>query len=157
MAELVLLIGLQASGKTTFYRSRFADTHVHVSKDRLRNNRNPQRRQCALIREALAAGRDVVADNTNSTPEQRAPLIAIGREFGARIVGYALETSVADSLRRNSLRAGKERIPDVAIHVTARRFTPPRLEEGFDALYQVRLVEGKGFEINTDGPASASG
>jgi predicted kinase len=31
--ELVIFIGLQASGKSTFYHERFARTHVHVSKD----------------------------------------------------------------------------------------------------------------------------
>ena len=43
--QLVILIGLQASGKSTFYRTRFADTHTWISKDRLRHNRNPGRRQ----------------------------------------------------------------------------------------------------------------
>ena len=42
--ELVLLIGLQAAGKSTFYRARFAGTHDWVSKDRFPNNRNPARR-----------------------------------------------------------------------------------------------------------------
>lgn len=146
--ELVILIGLQASGKTTFYQSRFASTHVHVSKDRLRNNPNPERRQRTLIREALAAGRDVVVDNTNATPEQRAPLIAIGCEMGARVVGYYFETSVADSISRNSRRQGRERIPDVGIYVTSKRLKPPAWEEGFDELHRVTLVEGKGFAVD---------
>jgi len=57
MNELVILVGLQASGKTSFYRSHLAATHVHVSKDLMRNNRSPARRQVQLIAEALAAGR----------------------------------------------------------------------------------------------------
>jgi predicted kinase len=160
MAELILLTGLQASGKTTFYRSRFADTHVHVSKDRLRNNANPERRQRVLIREALAAGHSVVVDNTNSTPEQRAPLIAIGRQFAARVISYYLETSVADSLRRNALRPGKQRIPDVGIYATAKRLKPPLPQEGFDELYHVRIVEDveydEGFEV-IDAPPGGPG
>ena len=31
--EVVILIGLQGAGKTTFYRRHFADSHVHVSRD----------------------------------------------------------------------------------------------------------------------------
>jgi len=31
--ELVVFTGLQASGKTSFYRHHLADTHAHVSKD----------------------------------------------------------------------------------------------------------------------------
>src|SRR5690349_2811421 len=74
--ELVILSGLQASGKSTFAAERFAATHVHVSKDRLRNNPKPERRQHQLVAEALAAGRSVVVDNTNPTAEDRAALIA---------------------------------------------------------------------------------
>ena len=39
--ELVILVGLQASGKSTFFRERFAATHEHVSKDLFRNNKTP--------------------------------------------------------------------------------------------------------------------
>ena len=39
--ELVIFVGLQASGKSTFFRERFATTHELVSKDLLRNNKNP--------------------------------------------------------------------------------------------------------------------
>ena len=60
--ELVIFIGLQASGKTSFYRSRLAQTHVHISKDLMRNNRRPERRQQQLVREALSAGRSLVVD-----------------------------------------------------------------------------------------------
>ena len=47
--EVVVFVGLQGSGKSTFYRTFYASTHVLVSKDRFRNNRKPQRRQMQLI------------------------------------------------------------------------------------------------------------
>jgi len=57
--ELVIFIGLQASGKTTFRQTRFDGTHVIVSKDLLRNNRRPQSRQMHLIEAALTANAPV--------------------------------------------------------------------------------------------------
>jgi hypothetical protein len=60
MLEVIVFVGLQGAGKSTFYAQRFAATHVLVSKDRLRTNRRPERRQRRLIAEALAAGRSVV-------------------------------------------------------------------------------------------------
>ena len=48
-AELVIFVGLQASGKSTFFREGFAATHEHVSKDLFRNNRNRNRRQEELV------------------------------------------------------------------------------------------------------------
>jgi predicted kinase len=77
--ELVLLVGLQGSGKSTFCRTHYAATHVLVSKDRFRNNRRPQRRQMQLIEQALKEGSSVVVDNTNVTVEHRAPIIQLAR------------------------------------------------------------------------------
>ena len=43
--ELVLIIGLQGAGKSTFARAHFADGYVYVSRDLLRNNRQRNERQ----------------------------------------------------------------------------------------------------------------
>jgi predicted kinase len=146
--ELVLFIGVQGSGKSTFYRQRFAATHDHISLDRLRNvTPHPRRRQEQLLAEALAAGRSVVVDNTSPTPAVRAPLIALGRAHGATIVGYYFVTPLADALARNRRREGRERVPDVAIYATAKKLVPPSYAEGFDRLYAVRIGEDGGFEV----------
>ena len=139
--ECVILIGLPAAGKTSFYRERFAGTHDHVSKDLMRNTRRPQWRQEHLVAESLAAGRSVVIDNTNPSADVRAPLIALARAQGAEVTGYYFPTEAGDALRRNRTREGRDRVPDVAIFTVRKRLEPPRLEEGFDRLYVVRLNE----------------
>lgn len=146
--ELVVFIGLQGAGKSSFYRTRFAATHVHVSKDRLRNNRNPERRQRQLIAEALEEARSVVVDNTNATAEVRRPLIDLGRAAGARVVGYYFESRLEDCLKRNAQRQGKARVPDVALYVTAKKLEQPTHAEGFDELFHVRLTEGGDFVVS---------
>jgi predicted kinase len=145
--ELVLFVGLQGSGKSSFYRARFAGTHDLVSKDRFPNNRNPARRHHQLIEEALAAGRSVVVDNTNPTAQERAELIALARSFGAAVVGYYFESRLADCLERNRRRQGKERVPDVALYATRKRLCRPSPAEGFDRLYYVRLLGEERFEV----------
>jgi predicted kinase len=145
--ELVVFVGLQAAGKSSFYRAGFAGTYTLISKDLLRSSRNRQARQMALIEQALLRGESVVVDNTNPRIEDRMPLIAIGRVFGARIVGYQFEAGLPECLRRNALRPGRARVPDVAIYATARRLEHPREAEGFDAIFRVRLIEGGGLEI----------
>jgi predicted kinase len=67
--ELVVFVGLQASGKSTFFREGFAQTHEHVSKDLLPHNRDKNKRQENILRAALSAGRSVVVDNTSPTPK----------------------------------------------------------------------------------------
>jgi len=147
--ECVILVGLPASGKSTFFRERFAGTHDHVSKDLLRNNRQPQRRQEQLIAESLASGRSVVVDNTNPAVAVRAPLMAIARKHGAEVVGYYFVTEAGDALRRNRARGGRERVPDVAIFTARKRLEPPTIAEGFDRLFTVRMNEAeKTFEVS---------
>lgn len=145
--ELVLFIGLQGAGKSSFFRERFAETHAHVSKDLWPKARHRERRQRRLIAEALDAGRSVVVDNTNPSAEVRAPLMEIGKRHGARVVGYYFESNVEECLERNARREGSARVPEVGFFATLKLLQRPSYSEGFDALYYVRLVPEDGFEV----------
>ncbi|MFN7132318.1 MAG: AAA family ATPase, partial [Myxococcales bacterium] len=140
--ELVIFVGLQGAGKSSLYQACYAATHVLVSKDLLRNNPRPERRQRVLIEEHLARGSSVVVDNTNPRLEDRAPLIELGRRFGARVVAVHVRSTVRESLERNARRDGRARVPDVAIFSAAKRMVPPTAAEGFDAVYFARLSKG---------------
>ena len=95
-------------------------------------------RQEPLIEAALKAGKSVVVDNTNPSVAVRAPLIALGRRHGARIVAYFFETEVKTLLARNSKRQGKARVPNVAIFVTKKKLAPPSYDEGFDEIHVIK-------------------
>ena len=140
----MILVGLPGAGKSTFARGRFP-SHEQISKDMLPNVRSKQARQDALLRAALSAGRDVVVDNTSVTLAERAAIIAIARERGARVVGYYVEASTREAIARNEKREGRAKVPKVAIFTCAKRLVPPSLDEGFDELHTVRAVEGGGF------------
>jgi predicted kinase len=145
--ELVILVGLQASGKTSFYRERFSPTHVHISKDNFRNNKNPTRRQMTLVAESLGEGRSVVVDNTNPTPGDRVPLIELGHSLGAEVIGYYFESKLSDCLARNEQREGKARVPEVALRTTLGKLQRPSYAEGFDRLYHVSMG-AEGWEVS---------
>jgi predicted kinase len=148
--ECVILVGLPGAGKTTFYRERFA-AHAHVSKDALPNASHKQARHDAALRQALSLGRPVVVDNTNVTREERAAVIAIAREFGARVIGYYIEATPREAVARNERRTGKEKVPKVAIFARAKRLVPPTLAEGFDELRTVRVLDDGRFEETAAG------
>jgi predicted kinase len=146
--DVVIFTGLQASGKTTFYRSYYCNTHVLVSKDLLRNRRKREAVQRRLIEEALSSGRSVVVDNCNVTVADRAPLLDLARVHGARAVGIYFESRITDCIRRNACRVGRSRVPDVAIYAKHRRLQAPSPYEGFDEVRAVRLV-GDGDAVYT--------
>ena len=131
-------MGLPAAGKSTFARARFPD-HDYISKDAFpQGARNKQVRQDAALRAALGAGRSAIVDTTSVTPAERAAIIGIAREYGARIVGYYLEVATRVAVARNEARTGRAKVPKVAIFTCAKRLVPPAIEEGFDEIHTVR-------------------
>lgn len=146
--ELAVLVGLQASGKSTFYRQRLSGDHKLVSKDLFpRGARRKQERQMRLVAEALGAGRSVAVDNTNPSPEEWAPLVAAGHAYGATVTAYWFPPDPPGSLARNAAREGRDRVPDVGIHATVRRLCRPSRADGFDAVREVRFDGRGGFEV----------
>lgn len=147
MAECVLFIGLPASGKTTFYQRRFAGTHTHISKDHWPHASRKDERQAQVIRQALAGGESVVVDNTSPALADRAQVISLAREFGARVIGYYFTATTREAIARNRGREGRQRIPDVAIFTKAKRMVAPTLAEGFDELYRVSIREDGEYDL----------
>ncbi|MET9293290.1 ATP-binding protein [Streptomyces sp. NPDC003077] len=144
--RVAVLVGLQASGKSTFYAQRLSGRYALVSKDLFpRAARNKQRRQMRLVEEALTAGESVAVDNTNPSPEEWGPLITLGHAHGATVTAYWFPPDVAGSLRRNAAREGRDRVPDVGIHATLKRLREPSLADGFDGVREVRFDGHGGF------------
>jgi predicted kinase len=146
--ELVVLIGLPGAGKSSFHRSRYAGTHLHVSKDLLgRSARRKDEKQMRLVEEALRSGRSVVVDNTNPRRADRAPLLEAAKRHGARALGVLVKAPVADCLRRNEAREGKARVPAVAIYVAAKKLEKPSREEGFDEVLEATIAEDGSWSV----------
>ncbi|GAA2430254.1 ATP-binding protein [Streptomyces glaucus] len=158
MTEVAVLVGLQASGKTTFYERCLKGRYALVSKDLFpRGARNKQARQMRLVEEALAAARPVAVDNTNPSPEEWRPLVEAGHAHGATVVAYWFPPDLAGSLRRNARRTGRDRVPDVGVHATFGRLRRPSPGDGFDAVLDVRFDGHGGFDVRSPAPGDAPG
>jgi predicted kinase len=141
--EAVILVGIQGAGKSTFYGERFSGTHARINLDELKT----REREREVFEECLREKRSFVVDNTNMKAADRARYIAAARAAGYRVVGYFLEASLKDAIRRNALRAGKAKVPVPAIAGALKRLEPMRKEEGFDQIFVVKSLDGGKFEI----------
>jgi predicted kinase len=141
--EAVILVGIQGAGKSTFYAERFSGTHARINLDELKT------RECEreYFEECLRGKRSFVVDNTNTRVADRARYIAVAREAGFRVVGYFLQTTLKDAIRRNALRAGKAKVPVAAIAGALKRLELMRKEEGFDEIFVVKSLDGGKFEV----------
>jgi predicted kinase len=154
--ELIIFIGLQASGKSTFFRKKFAATHAHISKD-LMPRKGKEQRQQQLIETALQASRSIVIDNTNPSPIDRATIIQQGKTYQATIIGYYFSSIIDECMQRNLQREGKELVPDVGFYSTVKKLEKPTYAEGFDRLFYVRIGEDNDFIINPWGEGLTDG
>jgi hypothetical protein len=141
--EMILLMGIQATGKSSFYRERFFRTHVRLNLDMLRT----RRRENLLVEACLISKTKFVVDDTNLSSWVRAQFIAPAKSAGFQVIGYFFESNVADSVRRNAARPAAQRVPNIAIQCATNRLELPAIAEGFDKLLQVRLVGGNRFTV----------
>jgi predicted kinase len=136
--QAVIFIGIQGSGKTTFYAERFLKTHLRISLDMLKT-RNKERQ---FVQLCLATGQKFVIDNTNPTLIERRKYIDAAKEARFEVVGYYFHSTVQEAICRNSQRTGKEIVSVIGIRATNKKLQPPQLAEGFDALYEVKICNG---------------
>lgn len=140
--EAIVLYGIQATGKSTFCKDRFFNSHLRLNLDMLKT----RHREELLLRACIEAKQPFVVDNTNPTRAERERYITLAKDAGFLVVGYYFESKVADAVVRNAARASPQQIPDVAIKGTSARLELPARNEGFDRLFYVRIVES-GFEV----------
>ncbi len=140
--QMILLIGIPGSGKSTFSAMHFPQEYARISRDVLRT----RARVASALVEALEARRNIVIDNTNVSRLERERFILPAREAGYRVAGYYFQSRIEDCLKRNAQRSGMARVPDVAIFARARDLELPSFDEGFDELFYVSISEA-GFAV----------
>ena len=133
--EVVVFIGIQATGKSAFYQQRLADTHIRLNLDMLKTRRREQ----ILLKACLEARQPFVVDNTNVTRESRAGYISQAKAAGFSVIGYYFKSALQSAVERNDRRSGKARIPLKGIVATHRKLELPSYDEGFDRLFYVEI------------------
>ena len=131
---IFILIGIQASGKTTFCQEYFCDFDI-VSLDIIKT----RKKEYKTINEIINSGKNLVIDNTNPTIEERKKYIDIAQQNGYKTVGIYFRSSVDECLKRNSKRGNN--VPLKGILTTAKKLEQPSYSENFDELYYVKIED----------------
>lgn len=139
--EMVLFTGMQASGKSEFYKRVFYKSHVRINLDMLRT----RSREGILLDACIRAKQPFVVDNTNPTGQDRRRYIELAKTAGFAVRGYYFRSSIAECIARNALRTGRECIPRQALLATHAKLELPRRDEGFDSLFYVYIKEDGSF------------
>ncbi|MDO5769241.1 MAG: ATP-binding protein [Psychrobacter sp.] len=141
--QLIIFIGIQGAGKSTFYQQQFFHTHIRLNKDMLNTNHRLQ----LLFEACLISKTKTVVDKTNPTIEERAPFISAAKSAGFAVVAYYFDCPFEEALARNNGRKGKSRIPEIGVKGTAKKLQPPSFDEGFDQIFIVTLHNNQYFYV----------
>lgn len=142
--ELVLFIGIQATGKSTLYKQRYAETHIRLSLDMLKT----RHRESILLNACLAAKQPCVIDNTNPSKLERARYIEAARQNKFSVKGIFFASGIESALARNQNRPQNKVVPVAGIRGTRNRLELPDFQEGFDSLHYATIADGGVFSIS---------
>lgn len=141
--QLIIFTGVQASGKSSYYLLNLYHSHLRINLDMLKT----RHRENMIFEAALASKTKMVIDNTNPDRMSRARYIQRARDAGFEVHSYYFETELSSSLERNRHRVGKANIPEVGVRATYKKLEIPKLDEGFDAIFKVKIIGNGEFSI----------
>lgn len=160
MVELVVAVGLPASGKDTYYNDILKDKgFVHVASDNIRaevfGDVNDQKHNAEVfdimmkrVKEALREGHSCYYNATNLNAKRRMNFIKelrnrVENKFYASCIVFA--TPYEECCGRNKNR--ERTVPDYAMERMYKNFQPPSYAEGWDV---ISIIKSSSSNISID-------
>lgn len=142
--EAILFTGIQATGKSTFYKTTFFRTHVRINLDMLKT----RHRERVLLHACIDIKQRFVVDNTNPAKQDRLRYIEPAGKKGFKIIGYYFKSDIDEAIKRNGKRPEGEIIPEAGVRRAHSNLEVPDYSEGFDELYHVSINGQGGFDVS---------
>ena len=106
---------------------------------------NTRNKEGKLLQYCFDTQSKMVIDNTNVSSKERKRYIDLARKNKYKILAYYFESDTKTCLERNKNR--KDFINEIGIKAKFKELEPPSLEEGFDKIVQVKIINTQ-FEIS---------
>ena len=147
--ELIMLVGIPTSGKSTFSNNPKYKDYIRVSSDDILQEVAKERQQSyntvfkgnirfaqiammKVLRKAIEDGKSIIWDQTNLTKKQRREKLKhIPDTYKKTAVYFIVDLKTA--LKRNTQRPGKV-IPPEILERMIKEYELPTNEEGFDEI-----------------------
>jgi len=129
--EVIIMIGLPASGKSTFAKLNYP-SHGLISLDEMKHNR---KREEEFIEENLSKGTSLIISDTNLTHKIRTKHISIAKKYNAYTTAVFLNLPVDFILQRNRNR--EKPVPEASIYRMRKKLELPSYDEGFG---KIRII-----------------
>ncbi len=142
--QAIIFTGIQATGKSTFYKENFINTHVRINLDMLKT----RARESIILEACIKAGQSFVVDNTNPAVADRKKYIDMAHGARFKVIGYYFHSDLNEAIKRNKERKGRENVPLPGIRSTHARLEAPTMGEGFDELFYVRMGQDGNFIVD---------
>lgn len=132
--ELVILVGNQGSGKTTFAKSDYPN-HVYISQDD-----QGKEGHLKLFKESLKQGKPIIIDRINHLRKQRMAYLDLAKEYNYKTKSIVMNCEPKKALRNLLDRSEHPTLPssegELVLKTTLdnyyRTYEYPRNHEGFD-------------------------
>eukprot|EP01133_Synstelium_polycarpum_P004340 gene4340-5067_t len=138
--EMVINVGYAAAGKSTFSQKHFVPAgYEWVNRDTLTTPAKCMK----AAKEALAAGKSVVIDNTNGSIKARKEYIDIAKAAKVPVRCFQFLTTIELAQHMNYYRErtiGVKHVPSIAYNTYKKNFEPPTKSEGFSEIKQVNFI-----------------
>ena len=135
--ELILMVGLPASGKSTIAKRFFKD-YVYINMDILKT-----KSKCLkLAKESIKNNKSIVIDNTNIDKKTRKEYIDIAKESNYLVRSIVMDVDKEFALHLNNIRSiikGIKPVPKIAYNVLLKKYQIPTKDEGIDKIKNIKL------------------
>ena len=143
MSKLILMVGVTASGKSTYAKTHMAEDDVLVSRDEIRyvlyNGVDNFYNHESLVTtvyiyetvKALKENKTVWFEAINDTPDFRNRILCQIEEYitADELETIYMDTSLEIAIKRNIERGGPAQLPDAIVEKMYNNLIPPTIEE----------------------------
>lgn len=141
LPELIMFVGLPASGKSTYAKSM--ENYVWCSSDAIREEFPGCKNDFVFgtmykrVANALTQGQNCIYDATNLSSKHRVSFLRTINRIACKKICILFLCSIPECKRRNMLREGIACVPEEVYNKFLCQFHPPVFQEGWD---EIRIV-----------------